>query len=93
MDPAFTTSLVKPPSITSRAREIQSREAKVLLWHFGVAAVLAVPTFVIAIVGMVLMPKGDAFREVWMEPVWGGAGRGTVILWVFATIVQFGVGR
>lgn len=93
LDSAFTASLVKPPSITSRAREIQAREARVLLLHFLVAFAIAIPTFVIAIVGMTVMKKDDPFRLYWEEPAWGGAGKGTVALFVLATIVQFGVGR
>lgn len=61
--------------------------------HFLVAFALAIPTFVIAIVGMTLMKKDDPFRIYWETPVWGGAGKGTVVLFVFATIVQFGVGK
>lgn len=93
LDPAFTAAPYAPPSISARARAIQAREAKVLVGHFALAGLSAVPTFVIAIFGMVLLPKGHAFRRYWEEPVWGGAGRGTVALWVLATVVQFGVGR
>lgn len=93
LDPAFTTTPYSPPSISTRARAIQAKEAKVLLVHFAIAFAAAIPTFVIAIVGMTLLPKKHGFRMYWEESVWGGAGRGTVALWVLATVVQFGVGR
>jgi hypothetical protein len=28
-----------------------------------------------------------------MQPIWGAATLGTVVLWPLATVIQFGVGR
>lgn len=92
LDPAFTSTILRSLSVSSRARAIQRKEARDLLVYFLVALVLAIPTFVISIVGMVLMPEESKFRMFWMKKVWGGAGRGTIVLWVLATVVQFGVG-
>lgn len=93
LDPVFSAEPYAAPSLSARARAIQAREARQLLGHFALAALAAVPTFVIAIVGMVLLPRAHPFRRFWDRPVWGGASLGTVILWILATIVQFGVGR
>lgn len=45
------------------------------------------------IVGMLLLPRDHPFRRFVDTMIWGGADRGTVALWVLATLVQFGVGR
>jgi len=46
-----------------------------------------------AIVGMILVPHNNAFKQFWMKPIWGAADQGTLVLWPLATIIQFGVGR
>ena len=46
-----------------------------------------------AIVGMILLPDGNAFKERLMRPVWGAANVATLVLWPLATVIQFGVGR
>ncbi|CED82262.1 Cation transport ATPase [Phaffia rhodozyma] len=93
LDSEFSSTLVRSVLVSSRARAIQRKEAKQLFTYFALALILAIPTFIVSIVGMVLMPKESAFRMFWMKKAWGGASRGTVILWVLATIVQFGIGK
>ncbi len=93
LDPAFDSHLVKPLSPGDRGREILSRDRRILVAHFLVALIFAIPTFVIAIVGMVILPSSNGFAAYWMEPIWGQASRGTVALWPLATVVQFGVGK
>ncbi|WVQ83012.1 hypothetical protein IAT38_005150 [Cryptococcus sp. DSM 104549] len=91
--PEFEARVQKTQSLSERSRRIQRREVKVLGWHLGVAFVLAIPTFIIAIVGMILVPGGNDLKMKMMEPKWGAANLGTLIMWPLATIVQFGVGR
>lgn len=93
LDPVFSAEPYAPPSLSARARAIQAREARQLLGNFALTFVAAVPTFIVAIVGMVLLPGDAPFRLFWDQPVWGGASLGTIVLWILATIVQFGVGR
>lgn len=45
------------------------------------------------IVGMALLPSGNEFHEFTMQPTWGAARMGTIIVWPIATVVQFGIGR
>ncbi|ODO05193.1 hypothetical protein L198_01882 [Cryptococcus wingfieldii CBS 7118] len=91
--PEFEASVFKAPSLSERSRDIQKKEVRMLARHLAVAVVFAIPTFVIAIVGMVLLKGHDAFKMKMMESTWGAANLGTVILWPLATVVQFGVGR
>ena len=90
----FTGSIHHPPSFYSRSRAIHAREVARLTRLFILSTVVAIPTFVIGIVGMVLLPSTNPFRQ-WceMHDWWGGASRAVILLWVLATIVQFGVGR
>lgn len=44
-------------------------------------------------VGMVLLPDGNAMARNIRRPVWGAAELGTLIIWPLATLVQFGVGQ
>jgi Cu+-exporting ATPase len=89
----FTAKIYHPPSLLSRSKELHIREARRLTTLFAIALLFAIPTFVIAIVGMTILPSSNKFR-MWCEtPLWGGANRSIIILWILATFVQFGVGR
>ncbi|ORX37325.1 E1-E2 ATPase-domain-containing protein [Kockovaella imperatae] len=91
--PEFESHILKPRSISERSRDIQAREVRTLAAHLVAAIVFAIPTFVVAVVGMILLPHGNDFKEWLMSPRWGAANAGTLILWPLATIIQFGVGR
>ncbi|PVG02053.1 heavy metal translocatin [Serendipita vermifera] len=90
----FTASLYTPPSLYSRSREIQRKEARKTLRLFLASTVFAIPTFIIGIVGMLLLPETNPFRQ-WCQGVgwWGGASRAVILLWILATLVQFGIAR
>lgn len=79
-------------TIEQRAAAARARERKHILWRLGIAFLFAIPTFIVAVVGMSLAPKSSAFRQYWEEPIWGMAPRGEIALWILATPVQFGVG-
>ncbi|KAK8858686.1 hypothetical protein IAR55_002915 [Kwoniella newhampshirensis] len=89
----FEAEVVKTQSLNERSQKIQRREVRVLAGHCLVAVIFAIPTFIIAIVGMILVRGSSPFKMSLMRPVWGAANLGTIILWPLATIVQFGVGR
>ncbi|WVW84814.1 hypothetical protein I302_106849 [Kwoniella bestiolae CBS 10118] len=91
--PEFEVEILKTQSLSERSKKIQKKEVKLLASHCAVAVVFAIPTFIIAIVSMLLLSDHSSFKMKMMEPVWGGANLGTVILWPLASIVQFGVGR
>ena len=105
--PEFDAEVVRPQSLSERSRQIQKKEVRMLAAHFGVALLFAIPTFIMwvgsytylcidarsAIVGMVLVPSDNSFRQGLMTPLWGSANKGTLALWPLASVVQFGVGR
>lgn len=90
--PEFDAEIARVQSLSERSREIQRREVKILASHLAVAIVFAIPTFIIGIVAMVILPSSNGFRKYWHVPAWGGANRATLALWALASIVQFGVG-
>ncbi|CAE7107510.1 unnamed protein product [Rhizoctonia solani] len=88
----ITAKIYHPPSLHSIAMKLQAREARKIARLFLIAALFAIPTFVVGIIGMIALPKSHPFRQHIEQPVWGGAGLGVIVLWVLATPVQFGVG-
>jgi P-type Cu+ transporter len=90
----FKASLYQSPSIHSRSRQIQQKEAERTLKLFAISAIFAIPTFIIGVVGMMLLPQGNNFRQ-WCQGIgwWGGASHAVLLLWIIATIVQFGIAR
>lgn len=90
----FGAGFYQRPSVYSRSREIQRKEAKNTLRLFLASAIFAIPTFIIGVVGMLLLPKTNSFR-IWCEGIgwWGGVTRAVLLLWVLATCVQFGIAR
>ncbi|KAF8338088.1 haloacid dehalogenase-like hydrolase-domain-containing protein [Cantharellus anzutake] len=88
----FKATLYAPPSLMTRSRKIQQNEAKHLAHLFLVSLVLSIPTFIVGVLAMILLPERNSFRMWWETPFWGGATRATIALWIIATFVQFGVG-
>ncbi|KAF9513562.1 hypothetical protein BS47DRAFT_1457376 [Hydnum rufescens UP504] len=91
--PPLKATLYSPPSIITRSRDVQERETWRVTKLFFISFLIAIPTLVIGVVGMSVLPKHNAFRQ-WSEtPIWGGAMRSVIALWILATLVQSVVGR
>jgi P-type Cu+ transporter len=82
-------SLEKRPSIEERSRRLQAREQRHILWRIIAAIIIAIPTFVIGIVYMALVPHDSPGAMYWETPMWGNASRDVVCLFFLATPVQF----
>lgn len=90
----FKATVYHPPSMHSRSREIQIREAESRIRRFLISFVFAIPTFVFGIVGMIALPTSNPFRQ-WCDTPdwWGGASRAVILLFVFATLTMLSVTR
>ena len=90
----FKATVYHPPSLYSRSREIQIREAESRIRQFLISLVFAIPTFVFGIIGMIALPTSNPFRQ-WCDTPgwWGGASRAVVLLFIFATLTMFSVTR
>ena len=85
----ITVSPEKAMTVEQRARRLQKREKSFLLARILAAVVFAIPTFIIGIVCMMLLPDSSSLRMYWMMPIWGNASRGLILMWCLATPVQF----
>src|SRR5271169_5428091 len=85
----FTPSIEKRPSLEERSRRLQAREQRRILWRIIAAVIIAIPTFIIGIVFMSLVPHDSPQMLYWETPIWGNAPRNVVALFFLATPVQF----
>jgi len=85
----FNPSLEKRITLEERSRLLQIREQRHILWRIIAAVILAIPTFIIGIVYMTLVPRSNPGAIYWKTPIWGNASRDVVALFFLATPVQF----
>lgn len=79
-------------TLASLSQRAATRESHHLLLLLLIAFIFAIPTFVIAIVAMSLLPPSHPLAVYFNAPIWNSATRGTLSLFALATPVQFGVG-
>ncbi|KAI9679883.1 MAG: hypothetical protein M1817_004898 [Caeruleum heppii] len=89
VDAGFRVTVFHPPSIEERSKMMRDREQKGILFRVILSVVVAIPTFIIGIVSMSLLPSKHPIREYFMLPVWSGIDRGEIALFVLATPVYF----
>ncbi|KAF8429506.1 E1-E2 ATPase-domain-containing protein [Tirmania nivea] len=90
VDPAFSASIYQPPTIEERSRHIQRTELRRLILRAILCIIIAIPTFLIGIVWMSLVPKNDRMRRYFAKQMW--AGQVTRLEWALfflSTPVQF----
>ena len=86
----FTVSVHHPPSLEARARVMQRHEQHQLLQRLLFSVIVAIPTFIIAIVYMSLVPSSNKTRQFFERPMWAGnAARVQWVLLFLATPVMF----
>jgi Cu+-exporting ATPase len=88
VDPAFRPHIFHPMTIEERSRRMHNREQRQILYRLLFCVVAAIPTFIIGIVFMSLVPKQDSTREYFMKPI-KGASRAEWALFVLSTPVYF----
>ncbi|KZW02827.1 heavy metal translocatin [Exidia glandulosa HHB12029] len=71
-DSTFTVSVYKPPTLEERSRVMHAREQRSLLQRLAFAVIVAIPTFIIGVVYMSLVPKTNETRMWFMSPMWAG---------------------
>jgi P-type Cu+ transporter len=87
---SFHVSIYRPPSLEERARRMYVHEQRTLLFRLVFAIVVAIPTFVIGVVYMSLVPHDNLTRMWFMSPLWtGNASRVEWALFLLATPVYF----
>lgn len=88
-DPSLKATIYHPPTLEERSRAIRAKHQRELFWRMMLTLVLAVPTFVLGIVYMSLVPESDPTRHYLMKPWKSGLSRNAVILCILSTPVYF----
>lgn len=89
IDRAFKPTIYHPPTLEERSRKIHTREQLRILIRVALTLALAVPTLVIGIVYMSLIPSNDPGRQFLMTPLRAGISRAQWALFIMATPVYF----
>lgn len=87
-DESFKPIIHKPISIEERSQRMQKREQRHMLYRFVLALAAAVPSLVIGVVYMSLVPSSDGDR-IYLEERLHGVSRAEWSLLVIATPVYF----
>ena len=87
---AFMTSVYNSPSIEQRSQAMQSHEQRRLLRRLLISFIVAIPTFLIGVVWMSLVPASNSIRKYFDKPELAGAvKRSDWVLFFLATVVMF----
>ncbi|KAJ8102971.1 hypothetical protein POJ06DRAFT_299255 [Lipomyces tetrasporus] len=86
----FTFTIIHPPTLEERAQQIALSERRRIAFRMVLSIVVAIPTFIIGIVMMMLLPKSSYLNQYVMEPMWAGrVGRGIWAVFFMSTVVYF----
>ncbi|KAH9045354.1 heavy metal translocatin [Lactarius pseudohatsudake] len=86
----FKVTVHKTLTLEDRARLLQAKEKRGLLYRLGFSVIIAIPAFIISVVFMSLVSSQNPTRRLLMEPMWSGnASRLQWLLLFLATPVMF----
>ncbi|KAG6119804.1 hypothetical protein E4U13_007310 [Claviceps humidiphila] len=88
-DPSLQASIHHPPTLEERSKAIGAKHQRQLFRRAMLTFVLAIPTFVLGIVYMSLVPASNHTRAYLMEPWISGLSRLQFILMALSTPVYF----
>ncbi|KAG1755715.1 heavy metal translocatin [Suillus lakei] len=87
---SYSVKINHPPTLEERTRRMQRREQRVLMQHLLFTFIITIPTFIIGVVYMSLVPAGNQTKLYLMQPMWNGnASRIEWALFFLATPVYF----
>jgi len=88
-DPAIAASIYHPPTLEERSKIIQRQHQRQILWRVIFTAIVTIPTFIIGIVYMSLLPDHNPDKHFLMLPWTSGINRAQMSLFIMATPVYF----
>ena len=88
-DPSLQASIYHPPTLEERSRAIRAKHQRQLMYREILTLIIAIPTFVLGIVYMNLVPDSSPTKQYLMKPWRSGLSRLEIILCVLATPVYF----
>ncbi|KAK4190919.1 E1-E2 ATPase-domain-containing protein [Podospora australis] len=86
-DAGFTASIYHPPTLEERSKMIQRQHQRQILWRVIFAGIVCIPSFVIGIAYMSLVPHEQS--QFLMKPWTSGINRAQISLFIMATPVYF----
>ncbi|KAL8993527.1 MAG: hypothetical protein Q9169_006276, partial [Polycauliona sp. 2 TL-2023] len=88
--PTFDAQIFHPPSIEDRSRTMQIQERNILIRRLALCIVTSIPTLLIGVVWMSLVPATNPIRRYFETAVWSGTvTRAQWALCILATPVMF----
>ncbi|KAH8666560.1 E1-E2 ATPase-domain-containing protein [Xylariales sp. PMI_506] len=87
-DSAFEAT-VHRPDIQAKSKAIHARYQKKVIARLLMTIIVAIPTFVIGVVYMSLIPSSSSSRQYIMSPLTAGVSRAQIALFILATPVYF----
>ena len=90
IDPSFHVSIYHPPTLEDRAREIQKKHRFEILYRLLLTFIVAIPTLIIGITFMMIVPESNKTRQFFEEPILSGnVSRGEWAAFFLTTPVYF----
>jgi heavy metal translocating P-type ATPase len=88
-DPNFTATIYHPPSLEERSKQIQRKHRLQILARVIFTGAVCIPSLIIGIVYMSLVPDHDPTKHFLMSGWTSGISRAQVALFIMATPVYF----
>jgi heavy metal translocating P-type ATPase len=88
-DPGLTASVYHPPSLEERSKQIQRKHRMQILVRVIFTGIVCIPSFIIGIVYMSLLPDTQHSKHFMMAPWTSGISRAQIALFIMATPVYF----
>ncbi|KAK7206638.1 hypothetical protein BZA70DRAFT_294045 [Myxozyma melibiosi] len=86
----FTFTIIHPPTLEERAQQIAIAERRRLLLRLILSVAVAIPTLIIGVIMMMVLPKTNKYRVWAMEPIWAGqVARGVWAMFIMSTFIYF----
>ncbi|OBU00067.1 hypothetical protein VE01_01858 [Pseudogymnoascus verrucosus] len=89
LDPKFEVSIYHPPTLEERSHALHAQQQRRLLIRVALTIIIAIPTFIIGIVFMSLVPSSNQSKHWLMTPWKAQVSRTQWILFLLATPVYF----
>jgi heavy metal translocating P-type ATPase len=88
-DPGFTAAIYHPPSLEERSKQIQRKHRLQILYRVIFAGIVCIPSFIIGILYMSILPHDTPSKHFLMKPWTSGINRAQISLFIMATPVYF----
>ena len=89
VEEGFVPTIYHPPTIEERSQIIHKREQQRILLRVIVTLIISIPTLLIGIIFMSLVPPSNKIRRYFMRPLRAGVDRAQWSLLIMATPVYF----